>query len=145
MLNNATFCRMPLLPNNIPISDSGFENVNAFNTVTPHSHQTGENSRTGEARTYSRRKHGQRQNKADLHQTTVHIQRDTTCKDTQRNIETDTYMLTYKPDTQLAEREVYTALSIFFLFRSLYSNLIYWSLCCFLTYVSIVAFPECIS
>lgn len=53
MLNNAAFCRMPLLPNNILISDSGFENVNAFNSVTPHSHQTGENSRTGEARTYA--------------------------------------------------------------------------------------------
>lgn len=56
---------MPLLPNNIPISDSGFENVNAFNTVTPHSHQTGENSRTGEARTYSIHRHGQRQNQID--------------------------------------------------------------------------------
>lgn len=73
---------MPLLPNNIPISDSGFENVNAFNTVTPHSHQTGGNSRTGEARTYSRNKHGQRQNHID--QTIVSIERDT---DMQRRTE----------------------------------------------------------
>lgn len=56
MLNNAAFCRMPLLPDNIPISDSGFENVNAFNKVNPHLHQTGE---TAEAPTDSckRRKH----------------------------------------------------------------------------------------
>lgn len=65
MLNNAAFCRMPLLPNNILISDSGFENVNAFNTVAPHSHQTGENSRTGEACTYSILKHGQRHSQID--------------------------------------------------------------------------------
>ena len=79
---------MPLLPNNIPISDSGFENVNAFNTVTPHSHQTGENSRTGEARTYSV-------------YTNMHRGRDRetrTCKDTHRNMETDRYMLTYEPE-----------------------------------------------
>lgn len=39
MLNNAKLCRLPLLPNNIPITDSGFENVNAFNAVTPRSRQ----------------------------------------------------------------------------------------------------------
>lgn len=50
MLNNAAFCRMSLLPDNIPISDSGFENVNAFNKVNPHLHQTGE---TAEASTHS--------------------------------------------------------------------------------------------
>lgn len=47
MLNNAARCRMPLLPNNILISDSGFENVNAFNTVTTHWHQTEAQSRRG--------------------------------------------------------------------------------------------------
>lgn len=43
-LNNAALCRMPLIPDNILISDSGFENVNAFSRVAPHSHQTAENS-----------------------------------------------------------------------------------------------------
>lgn len=46
LLNNAALCQMPLLPDNILISDSRFENVNAFNAVTPHPCQTVENSRT---------------------------------------------------------------------------------------------------
>lgn len=54
MLNNAAFCRMSLLPDNIPISDSGFENVNAFNKVNPHLHQTG---KTAEAPTHSCKRH----------------------------------------------------------------------------------------
>lgn len=55
MLNNARLCRLPLLPNNIPITDSGFENVNAFNAVTPRSHQ----KKKKRERTRSRNKHGQ--------------------------------------------------------------------------------------
>ena len=65
MLNNAVCSRMPLLPNNIPISDSGFENVSAFNTVTPHSHQTVENSRIEEAHSYSIHTHGQKESGTD--------------------------------------------------------------------------------
>ncbi len=89
MLNNAAFCGMPLLPNNIPISDSGFENVNAFNTVTPHSHQTGENSETREARTYSRQKNGQREK-----QTRRLVQKQST--HTERHIHAKTLRETWK-------------------------------------------------
>lgn len=113
MLNNAAFCRMPLLPNNIPISDSGFDNVNAFNTVTPHSHQTGENSRVGEARTYSIHKFGQRQNHIDrlVPNHSAYIERQRHAKILTETY-TDRYMQTYKLDKKEVQKS--RAFDLFF-------------------------------
>lgn len=105
MLNNAALCRMPLLPNNIPISDSGFENVNAFNTVTPHSHQKPQEilglERLARAcrNTHTHTAETNMDRGGTLSGPRRLCTQTQTCKDTQRNTETDTYMLTPEPHT----------------------------------------------